>query len=62
MNRDTVHDAPVWFVRLNVRQEIIIHRTFEVSHGGQRQLPGVGCDDWIGSSSRREIQDDENAE
>lgn len=26
-------------------------RSFEVSHAGERQLPGVGCDDWIGSSS-----------
>jgi len=26
----------------------MIGLTFEVRHAGQRQLPGVGCEDWLG--------------
>ena len=29
---------------------VFFRRSFEVSHGGQRQLPGVGCSVWSASS------------
>ena len=38
-------------VRLQMEHFIFFCLTFDVSHAGQRQLPGVGCENWLGSSS-----------